>query len=311
MKNNKRIIFMGTPEISASYLQTLLDYKYNVVAVYSQPARPKGRGMKIQQSPVEILAKKNNLPILTPQNLNSDLEIKKFKSFNADLSIIMGYGKLLPNIFLEQGFYGCINIHLSLLPKWRGASPIEHALLSGDKQTGVTLFKLVEKLDAGPIISSQICLVSNSITKGDLQTKLNNIGKQLLIKTLPKYFSGNIKLRKQNLQEIVYASKITSADTQINFSQTSKEVYNKIRAFAPKPGAWFILNNERIKILSCSINKKNGLPSTIISKDFLIGCKDYSIKPIIIQREGKKLMNTKDFLRGFFFNIGDKIKFHA
>ena len=223
----------------------------------------------------------------------------------------MGYGILLPQDFLVKPSFGCINIHLSLLPKWRGASPVEYSLLNGEKETGVTIFKLTKKLDAGPILTSQKSIVHELMTKINLQTELNDIGIKLLIKSLPKFFLGTIQPVPQDDNLATYAPKIKSFDTKIDFDTNAIEIFNKVRAFSPKPGAWFVLNNERIKILSCLVKSMKGKKSTILTKDFLLGCKDYSIKPILIQREGKKCMNIEDFLKGFSFKIGDKINSHA
>ena len=306
-----RIAFMGTPEVSAQYIETLFKNHYNIVAVYSQPARPKGRGMKAQPSPVQVFAEKKNLPFFSPISLSDKKEFEHFKSLNIDLAIVIGYGNLIPENFLKQSTFGFINIHFSLLPKWRGASPIEHSLLNGDSKTGVTIFKLIKNLDAGPILSSEEFIIDDLLTKQELELKLNLIGKNLLIKTLVNYFDNKIQLQEQDSQNQSYASKITTNTRQIDFSKTAKEVYNQIRAFSPSPGAWFILNNERIKIISCSIKNTKGESSTVLSENFIIGCSDQSIEPLVIQREGKQSMKVEEFLRGFVVKIGDKIRYNV
>jgi len=311
MNFSQRIIFMGTPKLAVPYLKSLLDNNYNVIAVYTQPPRPRDRGMDVKSSSVQSIAEIHKIPFFTPSSLNSADEVKRFEDLKSDLVIVMGYGILLPQSFLEKPIFGCINVHLSLLPKWRGASPVEYSLLTGENETGVTIFKLTKKLDSGPILAFQKCQIADSMTKIQLQDKLNNIGNKLLIKILPDYFSGKLEIKLQDGVRATYASKIKSSDAKINFFNSSRDVYNKIRAFSPKPGSWFILNNERIKILSCSIESKKGESSIILSKDFLIGCKDKSIKPLIIQREGKKSMNIKDFLKGFSFQVGDKVNLNA
>ena len=250
MKVSKRIAFMGTPNIAVPYLQTLIDNQYNIVAVYTQPARPKGRGLYVHKSPVAKLALKYKLHVFTTTKLDSDKEIKNFQKLKIDLIIVMGYGNLIPKFYLEQVPFGCINVHVSLLPRWRGAAPIERALLAGDKVSGVTIFRLDEKLDSGPILVSKSCKISNSIQKKDLENKLTNIGKKLLVDTLPKYFLKKINLKKQNSLNITYARKIDSLETQVYFFDKAHTIYNKVRAFSPKPGAWFLFNQHRIKILS-------------------------------------------------------------
>jgi len=306
-KKNARIVFMGTPDIATSYLQCLVDNHFNIVGVYSQPPRRKDRGMTIKKSPVQILSEKNNIPSFTPSFLNNKDEFKRLKNLRSDIVIVMGYGILLPKFFLDCPVFGCINIHLSLLPKLRGAAPIEHALIIGEKETGVTIFKLTEKLDTGPILGSDKCFITDLMTKNELQNILNNLGKNLLLRILPKYLAKKLILKEQDDDQATYARKILSKDRKINFYENSKNVFNKIRSFEPRTGAWFVLNRERIKIISCIIESQKGEPSTILSKDFLIGCNDGSIKPLIIQREGKRPMNIKDFLMGFNFKVGEKL----
>ena len=304
---DKKIIFMGSPQIASEYLKVLLKNNLNVVGVYTQPPRPKGRGMNIQNSPVHNEALKQKIPVFHPENFKDNENIELFKELNPDLVIVMAYGILLPNQILNLPTFGCINIHLSLLPRWRGAAPVEHVLLNGEKKTGVTIFKLVDKLDAGPIISQVSILVDESLNKNELFKKLNNIGKELIIKILPDYFDNKIILKDQNEKGATYASKINSKMTQINFNENVKNVFNKIRAFSPKPGAWFLFNNERIKIISCKKTIEKSVPSKIINEHFHIGCNDGIIVPIVIQREGKKPMEINEFLRGFTFSVGQTI----
>tara|TARA_B100000315_G_scaffold245948_1_gene272601 strand:- start:547 stop:1473 length:927 start_codon:yes stop_codon:yes gene_type:complete len=302
-----RIIFMGSPEIASEYLQILVQNNLNVISVYTQPPGPKGRGMTIQNSPVHDEALKQDIPVYHPKNFNNQKNVEIFKNLNPDLVIVMAYGILLPNMILNYPKFGCINIHVSLLPRWRGAAPVEHALLNGDKETGVTIFKLVNKLDAGPIISQASISIDENFNKEKLFNKLNDMGKQLIINTLPDYFANNISLQEQSVEKVTYASKITSNITRINFYENVTNVFNQVQAFSPKPGAWFFFQNERIKIISCKKLFNDSKPSSIINESFHIGCKNGTIVPLIIQREGKKSMEIKDFLRGFQFSIGQKV----
>ena len=219
----------------------------------------------------------------------------------------MGYGLLIPKTILDIPNYGFINIHVSLLPRWRGASPIEHALLYGDNKTGVSLIFLEEKLDAGPIIASDEIKINKKFNKEILTNKLNAIGKSLLINNLENIFQKRVMLKKQDLSKVTYANKITSELRKINFHQDIESIFNKIRAFSPKPSAWFFYENERINIIQCSVKKCNSEKSKILNDKFHIGCKNGKIIPEIIQRQGKKPMKIEDFLRGFKFNIGHKV----
>ena len=249
----ERIIFMGTPEISKVYLQSLIDHKYNIIATYTQPPRKQGRGMLIQKSPVHELSLEHNIPVYHPKNFASLESIDELKKLKPDLVVIMGYGLLLSKSILQVPLYGCINIHVSLLPRWRGAAPIEYAILNGDEKTGVSIFLLEEKLDAGPIIAAQKININKNINKEDLTSELNILGTVLLINTLPDLLDNNISAQKQNETYATYAKKITPELRRINFNNEVNTVYNQIRAFAPKPSAWFVVNNERFNIIKCSM----------------------------------------------------------
>ena len=303
----ERIIFMGTPNIAIPYLQSLIDNKYNIIAVYTQMPRKQGRGMKIQNSAVHTLALKYKIPIFHPKNFASLETIKEFKQLNPDIAVVMGYGTLLPKKILNTPVYGCINIHVSVLPKWRGPAPIEHAIFNGDKTTGISIFQLEEKLDAGPIIAAQEININNTFSKEDLTIQLNKLGTSLLTKILPDLFDKKISLQKQDDTKATYAKKITPELRKINFNNDIIKVYNHIRAFSPKPSAWFIFNNERINIIKCSMKICSAEMSTIINDQFHIGCRNGKIIPQIIQRQGKKPMRISEFLKGFTFKVGEKI----
>ena len=304
--SDKKIIFMGTPLIAANYLNSLINNKYKVVSVFTQPPRKRNRGMKVQSSPVHELANHNNIKVNFPTRLDEEA-FDLIKSYKPDLIIVMAYGLLIPTKILNFPQYGCINIHVSLLPRWRGASPIEYTLLNGDTETGITIIKLIEKLDAGPIIVQKKIPVVENINKDDLSDKLTEIGSDLLIDILPKLFADKIVMQDQNNKEATYAQKINSQMRKINFNLSTREVLNQIRAYATNPGAWFFYNNERIKIISASIQSNKGNPSTILNKQFELGCLDGSILPSYLQREGKKIMYIEDFLRGFSFTVGDSL----
>jgi methionyl-tRNA formyltransferase len=298
---------MGTPEISSIYLQSLIDNQYNIVGVYSQPPRKKGRGMFMQESATHNLAIKKGIKVFTPLDFSEETVLKILKNLEPDLIIVMGYGLKLPNKVLNLPRLGCINIHVSLLPRWRGAAPIEYALLNGDKVTGVTIFKLVEEMDAGPILLSNSIDIDKDINKEELTKNLNFIGINLLNKILPKIFKQEINLREQSSSLVTYAKKISTDLRKINFYDSGENIYNKVRAFSSKPSAWFHYNNEIIKIIKSDFVKGSWDTSTIINDKFQIGCSDGKICPKIIQREGKKPMHLNEFLRGFQFIVGSKI----
>lgn len=305
--NDKKIIFMGTPSISALYLDSLIKNKYNIIAVYSQAPKKKGRGLKLIESEVQSLAKLNNIDTFTPSNF-FDIEDKiNLEKLKPDLIIIMAYGLKLPKFVLNLPRLGCFNIHVSLLPRWRGAAPIEHALLNGDNKTGVSIFKLVEEMDAGPIIVKKSIKIDETINKDELIKKLNIIGLELLNSILPDIFNHKLHYKAQAQKDVSYAPKITTNLRKIDFTNSIEQIDNKIRAFSSHPSAWFFYKKERIKIIEAEFIKGDWEPSKIINEFFHIGCKNGKMCPKVIQREGKKSMKLQDFLRGFDFKIGSKI----
>ena len=303
---DKKIIFMGTPDIAAQHLSILIENKLNLVGVFTQPPRKKNRGMRFEESAVHQIAKKNNIEIYYPSTID-DKVIEQTKSLKPDLIIVVAYGIILPTSFINIPKYGCINIHVSLLPRWRGAAPIEHALLEGDNKTGVSIINITSKLDAGDILMQESFLIDQNMYSDDLALNLTNIGKKAMIKTLPLIFENNIIGKKQDENKVTFANKFLSKDRKINFHNSTEDVYNHIRAHGPKPGSWFTYKGERIKIIKAKKTKESGQSSTILNKDFIIGCKDGGIIPLLIQREGKKTVNLDDFLRGFTFSIQDKL----
>ena len=303
---NKKIIFMGTPDIAAQHLNILIENNLNIVGVYTQPPRKKNRGMRIEKSDVHQIADKNNIEVFYPSTID-DTVIQQVKSLEPDLIIVIAYGIILPSIFLNIPKYGCINIHVSLLPRWRGAAPIEHALLAGDDKTGISIISVSPKLDAGDILMQESFTLDKDINRDELTLNLTNLGKKTLMKTLPLLFENKLIRKKQDESKVTYANKFLSEDRKINFYNSTDDVFNHIRAHGPKPGSWFTYKGERIKIIKAKKINELGESSTILNKDFMIACKDGAILPMIIQREGKKVVSLNDFVRGFTFSIYDKL----
>ena len=237
--NNSKIIFMGTPLISKEYLNSLIQNKIQIEAVFTQSPKKKSRGMQLSKSPVHIFANENNINVFHPKNF--DLEIlSHLKKIKPDLIIVMAYGKILPHAVLQLPKYGCINVHVSILPRWRGASPIEHALMNGDKESGISIIKLVEKLDSGPIIAQEKLIIPENYNRLQLTNKLTEIGTKLLVNTVPNILKNKIIIREQDEKDATYANKINSENRKINFNNSVKNILNHIRAHAPKPGTWFL-----------------------------------------------------------------------
>ena len=303
---NKKIIFMGTPDIAAQHLNILIENNLNIVGIFTQPPRKKNRGMRIEKSDVHQIADKNNIEVFYPSTID-DTVIKQVKSLEPDLIIVIAYGIILPASFLNIPKYGCINIHVSLLPRWRGAAPIEHALLAGDDKTGISIISVSPKLDAGDILMQASFTLDIDINRDELTLNLTNLGKKTLMKTLPLLFQNKLIRKKQDESKVTYANKFLSEDRKINFYNSTNDVFNHIRAHGPKPGSWFTYKGERIKIIKAKKINELGESSTILNKDFIIACKDGAILPEFIQREGKKVVSIDDFLRGFTFSIHDKL----
>ena len=303
---NKKIIFMGTPNIAAQHLNILIENNLNIVGIFTQPPRKKNRGMRIEKSDVHQIADKNNIEVFYPSTID-DTVIQQVKSLEPDLIIVIAYGIILPSSFLNIPKYGCINIHVSLLPRWRGAAPIEHALLAGDDKTGISIISVSPKLDAGDILMQASFTLDKDINRDELTFNLTNLGKKTLMKTLPLLFENKLIRKKQDESKVTYAKKFLSEDRKINFYNSTDDVFNHIRAHGPKPGSWFTYKGERIKIIKAKKINELGESSTILNKDFMIACKDGAISPEFIQREGKKVVSLDDFLRGFTFSIQDKL----
>ncbi len=304
--NDKKIIFMGTPDIAAQHLQYLLDNSINIVGVFTQPPRKKNRGMNIEESPVHQIAKKNNLETFYPSSIDAKA-IEQINSLDPDIIIVVAYGIILPSQLLDIPKFGCINIHVSLLPRWRGAAPIEHTMLAGDAKTGISVIKISPKLDAGDILHQESLNISADMYSDELTVALTNLGKQTMLRVLPKIFENKTLSKKQDLNKVTYAKKFKSVDRKINFNNSTNEVYNHIRAHGPKPGSWFVYRGERIKILRAVKKNDKGQQSTILNNKFMLACNDGSILPTLIQREGKKAVEIKDFIQGFAFTVNDKI----
>ncbi len=303
---NKKIIFMGSPYISAQYLSALIKNNIAISSVFTQTPKKQNRGMKLTKSAVHLLANENNIDVFHPQNFDSKI-IKILEQMKPDLVIVVAYGKILPKTILELPKHGCINIHVSILPRWRGAAPIEHSLMSGDKETGISIIKLIEKLDAGPIIAQKKIIIPQNYNKLQLTDNLINIGTKLLVDTIPLILNDEVKLKIQDEKNVTYASKITSETRKINFNNSMQDIINQIKAHAPKPGAWFFLNKERIKLIDAKKGNGKGKLSTILNNKFEIACNDGSIEPLILQREGKNIVTKDEFLRGFKLKLGDII----
>lgn len=293
-----KIVFMGTPEFSIPTLNALVKNKFDIQCVYTQPPKKSKRGQKINPTPVEKFCQINKLKFKNPNNLNSDNEYEILKKLSPDLVIVVAYGKLIPKKFLNIAKFGFINIHASLLPAWRGAAPIQRAIMNCDKKIGVSIMKIEEKLDSGPILSAKEINLDQNATYGEIEKTLSVIGAEFLIENLNNIISKKIKFTDQNHSEATYAKKISKNETKINWNLDSNKIIAHIHGLSPYPGAWFEFKKARFKILRVKKSHLKGKPGTVIDDKLTIACKSKSIQILEIQREGKKRQLTKDFLLG-------------
>jgi len=293
-----KIVFMGTPEFSVPTLKALIDNKFEILCIYTQPPKKSKRGQKINVSSVQKFSEKNNLPVRNPENLNNNEEYNFIKSLSADIAVVVAYGKLIPKNILKTTKLGFVNIHASLLPKWRGAAPIQRAIMNGDKKTGVSIMKMEEKLDSGPIVALRELELNSSATYGETENKLSEVGANLLIESLRKIENGSSKFVEQVHSEATYAKKINKKEAKINWNSSADKVVAQIHGLNPNPGAWFEFEKERIKVWKAKKLLTNGRPGIVLEENLTVACKSDSIQILEIQREGKNKQSTKDFLLG-------------
>ena len=298
-----KIVFMGTPDFSVPVLEKLID-EHEVVAVYTRAPKESGRGKRINKTPVHVLAEAKGIEVRTPRTLRNSEEQDILRSYNADVAIVAAYGLLLPQEVLDMFPKGCINVHASLLPRWRGAAPIQRAIEYGDKESGISIMQMALELDAGDVLSKESGEISSSMTGGELHDKLSLVGANLLLDTLRKI--EDITPVKQDESLVTYASKLDKSECLINFDVESEELHNKIRAFNPYPAMYFIYNGERFKIFEIEIVEDSGKAGEILEGNcnLIIATKDKAVKVVKIQREGKQAMKIDELLRGFKFEKG-------
>ena len=293
-----KIIFMGTPEFSKPTLEALIKNKFNIVCVYTQPPQKSKRGQKINSSPIEISAIKNKINYRNPENLNINEEYNFFKKLMPDIVIVVAYGQIIPKRFIDIPKLGFINIHASLLPTWRGAAPIQRAIINGDEKTGISIMKIAQKLDSGPVLISEELKLNQQSTYGEIEKKLSLIGANLLIKSLKniEFFKTNFK--EQLHHKATYAKKIKKNETKINWNLNASKVLAHIHGLSPSPGAWFEYKKERFKILKAKLSSKTGKPSLILDENLTVGCNSDSIQILELQRQGRNNQTAKEFLLG-------------
>ena len=290
-----RIIFMGTPDFAVPALLALHEAGHDMAAVYTQPPRPAGRGKKLQPSPVHLKAETLGIPVRHPVSLKGADEQAGFAALQADVAVVAAYGLILPVPVLEAPRLGCLNIHGSILPRWRGAAPVQRAILAGDAETGVTIMQMEKGLDTGPMLAFARTALGTK-NAGDLTDELAEMGARLMVKVLADL--STFPPVPQPAEGVTYAAKIDKAESRLDFSQSAEAVERQIRAFAPTPGAFFELEGERYRVLAADSLPDCGVASTILDDALTIACGHGAIRPSLIQRAGKPVMDAAALLRG-------------
>ncbi len=298
-----RIIFMGTPEFSVATLEALAAAGHQIVAVYTQPPRPGGRrGLDLQKSPVHLCAERLGLPVLHPQNFREAEQRDRFRAFNADVAVVVAYGLLLPEAILTGTRLGAYNGHASLLPRWRGAAPIQRAIMAGDAETGMMVMKMDRGLDTGPVALTRTIAIDPDMTAGELHDRLSVIGAKAMVEAMAALEAGTLQTVPQAEEGVLYAAKIDKAETRIDFSRDAAQVHDHIRGLSPFPGAWFELEvngrPERVKVLGSILAEGEGVAGTVIDQALTIACGKGAVRLTRLQKAGGKPLDAADFLRG-------------
>jgi methionyl-tRNA formyltransferase len=293
-----RLIFMGTPDFAVPTLIELAARGHEIAAVYTRAPKPAGRGMDMQVTPVEREARRLGLPVHTPKTLRDEVAQAAFCAHAADAAVVVAYGLILPKPILEAPRLGCFNVHASLLPRWRGAAPINRAVMAGDAESGVTIMQMDEGLDTGAMAMIERTPILPDMTAGELHDALSPLGADLMLRALAAVERGSLSLTPQPADGVTYAEKISKAETRIDWSKPWQQVHNHIRGLSPFPGAWFELDGVRVKALRSTRGDGAGAPGTALDDALTIACGDGAVRLVQVQRAGKQPMGADEFLRG-------------
>jgi methionyl-tRNA formyltransferase len=298
-----RIVFMGSPDFAVPSLNALVEAGHEVVAVYSQPPRPAGRGKGERKTPVHERAESLGIEVRTPRTLRNEAEQHRFRALDADLAVVAAYGLILPKLILDAPKRGCVNVHASLLPRWRGAAPIQRAILAGDEETGITIMQMEEGLDTGPMLLKRELDIRGKNAR-QVTDELADVGARALV----DWLQDPTPPQHQPDVGVTYASKIDKAEARIDWTRPAEEIERKVRAFNPVPGAWFEANGERIKLLDAECMDGAGSPGEVLGFPLVVACGEDAIHCRTVQRAGKGVMTIEDLLRGFPIPIGTILK---
>jgi len=297
-----RLIFMGTPEFAVPTLLALHGHGHEIAAVYTRAPKPAGRGMKLQLSPVEQEARRLGIPVLTPTTLRTPQALEEFRAHNADAAVVVAYGMILPQAILDAPPLGCFNLHASLLPRWRGAAPINRAIMAGDAESGVMVMKMDVGLDTGDVAMAERLPITDKMTAADLHDALAPLGADLMVRAMGGLERGSLQLSKQSEEGVTYAAKIEKAEAKIDWSRSARDLLRHIHGLSPFPGAWCEADIDgeqaRIKLLRCEPAKGSGAPGQVLDEHLTVACGEGAIRILELQKAGGKPMKAADFLRG-------------
>jgi len=297
-----RLIFMGTPDFAVPTLLELVAHGHEIPAVYTRAAKPAGRGMKLQPSPVEQEARRLGIPVATPATLKTAEAAAEFRAHHAEAAVVVAYGMILPQVILDAPPLGCFNLHASLLPRWRGAAPINRAIMAGDAETGVMVMKMDAGLDTGDVAMAERLAITDAMTAADLHDALAPLGGDLMVRAMGALERGKLQLTRQSDQGVTYAAKIEKAEARIDWSKPARAVLRHVHGLSPFPGAWCEIPIEgepaRVKILRCAMIDGSGVPGDVLDDRLTVACKEGALRILELQRAGKAPMKAEDFLRG-------------
>ncbi len=306
-----RVIFMGTPDFAVPTLSEIIGQGHEVVAVYTRSPKPAGRGMAETRTPVHQLADRFAIPVFTPKTLRAAEAQETFASLGADVAVVVAYGLILPKEVLEAPALGCLNLHGSLLPRWRGAAPIQRAIMAGDTETGVMVMRMDEGLDTGPVGMVEKIAITPDMTAQDLHDRMSGLGADLMVRALAALERGSLGFVAQAADGVTYAAKIDKAEARIDWAKPAAEVHNLIRGLSPFPGAWFEADlgkgKERVKVLRAKRVAAGGVAGTVLDEALTIACGDGAVQLVEVQRAGSKAMVAADFLRGAKLGAGTRL----
>ena len=305
--NQLRLIFMGTPEFAVPILRALIDAGHDLAAAYSQPPRPAGRGQKARKSPVQAVAEEAGIEVRTPKSLKDVVVQQAFRALGADAAVVVAYGLILPPEILAAPRLGCVNLHASLLPRWRGAAPIQRAIMAGDEISGVTAMLVDQGLDTGPILLQERCVVTSEMTAGALHDSLAELGAPLILRALAGLADGTLTAKPQGQDGVSYADKIAKEESRLDWSQPADVLACQVRGLSPFPGAWFQHGGQRIKVLTAKAVAGAGVPGVTIDDELTVACRDGAVMLERLQRAGKAPMDASAFLRGLAVPAGTRL----